>query len=74
MNVEIGTEAAQFPVKEYKKRDFPCSGGLSSVAVFPSLPLLSCGGCHPLRNQMRMGDTICMAIYSLPPLQPSKTL
>jgi hypothetical protein len=25
MNVEIGTEAAQFPVKEYIKRDFPCS-------------------------------------------------
>ena len=25
MNVEIGTEAAQFPEKEYK-RDFKCSG------------------------------------------------
>ncbi len=35
MNVEIGTDAAQFPEKEYIKRDFPCSGCLSREAVFP---------------------------------------
>jgi hypothetical protein len=46
MNVEIGTEAAQFPEKEYINGIF-LAVEVSVVYLFsPPFPLLSCGGCH----------------------------